>query len=226
MQILIIEDEKRVAEFISKGLKVEGYFCEHANDGQSGLMFVRSQTFDVIILDRMLPDIDGITVLKQIRQLGVATPVLFLTALDDIEEKVNGLRAGGDDYLTKPFDFDELVARIEVLVRRSSGGHERNETVIRLNDVSINLTHHTVHKDSELIKLTALEYDLLLFMAKSKGRVLSRERILNAVWQVTSDPLTNVVDVYINRLRKKLDGNQPNSFIETLRGVGYRLNVH
>ncbi len=226
MQILIIEDEKRVAEFICKGLKVEGYFCEHANDGQSGLMHVRSQTFDVIILDRMLPDIDGIMVLKQIRQLGVETPVLFLTALDDIEEKVNGLRAGGDDYLTKPFDFDELLARIEVLARRSSGGHERNETVIRLNDVSINLTHRTVHKDSELIKLTALEYDLLLFMAKSKGRVLSRERILNAVWQLTSDPLTNVVDVYINRLRKKLDGNQPNSFIETLRGVGYRLNVN
>lgn len=225
MQVLVIEDEKRVAEFICKGLRVEGFFCEQANDGQSGLLLAKSAEFDVIILDRMLPDADGISVLKQIRQLGIKTPVLFLTALDDVEERVNGLRAGGDDYLTKPFDFDELLARIEVLGRRSAGGRGRNESLIRLNDVSINLTHRSVHKDSELIKLTALEYDLLVFMAKSKGRVLSRERILNAVWQLNSDPLTNVVDVYINRLRKKLDRHPTNSFIETLRGVGYRLNI-
>ena len=226
MQILIVEDEKRVADFICKGLKVEGYFCEQAHDGQSGLMLVKSHSFDVIILDRMLPDTDGISFLKHIRNLGISTPVLFLTALDDIEEKVQGLRAGADDYLTKPFDFEELLARIEVLSRRRANGSDVDENIIRLNDISISLTHRTVYKGNDLIKMTTMEFDLLLFLAKSKGRVLSRERILNAVWQLNSDPLTNVVDVYINRLRKKFDLHQSESFIETLRGVGYRLNVN
>ena len=224
MQVLVIEDEKRVAEFICKGLRVEGYFCEQANDGQTGLAMVKSQVFDVIILDRMLPDIDGINVLKQIRQQGIETPVLFLTALDDVEEKVHGLRSGGDDYLTKPFDFDELLARIDALARRASGKATDAEDSITLGDVIINLTHRSVHCEDQLIKLTALEYDLLIYLAKSRGRVLSRERILNAVWQLNSDPLTNVVDVYINRLRKKLDQDPQNSLIQTLRGVGYRLN--
>lgn len=225
MRVLVIEDEKRVAEFICKGLRVEGFFCEQANDGQSGLGLAKSQDFDVIILDRMLPDIDGINVLKQIRQLGIATPILFLTALDDVEEKVHGLRSGGDDYLTKPFDFEELLARIEVLARRSGSAATEAEEVLRLRNISINLTHRSVHRDNELIKLTALEYDLLRYLAKSGGRVLSRERILNNVWQMNSDPLTNVVDVYINRLRKKLDNDSHDSLIETLRGVGYRLQV-
>jgi DNA-binding response OmpR family regulator len=225
MRVLVIEDEKRVAEFICKGLRVEGFFCEQANDGQSGLGLAKSQDFDVIVLDRMLPDIDGISVLKQIRQLGIATPILFLTALDDVEEKVHGLRSGGDDYLTKPFDFEELLARIEVLARRSGSAATEAEEVLRLRNISINLTHRSVHRDNELIKLTALEYDLLRYLAKSGGRVLSRERILNNVWQMNSDPLTNVVDVYINRLRKKLDNEPHDSLIETLRGVGYRLQV-
>lgn len=225
MRVLVIEDEKRVAEFICKGLRVEGFFCEQANDGQSGLGLAKSQDFDVIILDRMLPDIDGISVLKQIRQQGIATPILFLTALDDVEEKVHGLRSGGDDYLTKPFDFEELLARIEVLARRSGSAATEAEEVLRLRNISINLTHRSVHRNDELIKLTALEYDLLRYLAKSGGRVLSRERILNNVWQMNSDPLTNVVDVYINRLRKKLDNDSHDSLIETLRGVGYRLQV-
>ena len=225
MQVLVIEDEKRVAEFICKGLRVEGFFCEQANDGQTGLLLAKSATFDVIILDRMLPDTDGISVLKQIRQLGIKTPVLFLTALDDVEERVNGLRAGGDDYLTKPFDFDELLARIEVLARRGNSSSHDADDLINIQHVVINLKHRSVQIDEQLIKLTALEYDLLLYLAKSQGRVLSRERILNAVWQLNSDPLTNVVDVYINRLRKKLDNNASNSLIETLRGVGYRLQT-
>ncbi|MDX1750542.1 MAG: response regulator transcription factor [Methylophaga sp.] len=226
MQILIVEDEKRVADFICKGLRVEGYFCEQAHNGQSGLVLVNSHSFDVIILDRMLPDTDGISFLKHIRNAGISTPVLFLTALDDIEEKVHGLRAGADDYLTKPFDFEELLARIEVLSRRGINGPDVDENIIKLNDISISLTHRTVYKGNELIKMTTMEFDLLLFLAKSKGRVLSRERILNAVWQLNSDPLTNVVDVYINRLRKKFDIHQSESFIETLRGVGYRLNIN
>ena len=146
--------------------------------------------------------------------------------MDDIEEKVHGLRAGADDYLTKPFDFEELLARIEVLSRRGINGPDVDENIIKLNDISISLTHRTVYKGNELIKMTTMEFDLLLFLAKSKGRVLSRERILNAVWQLNSDPLTNVVDVYINRLRKKFDIHQSESFIETLRGVGYRLNIN
>ena len=135
------------------------------------------------------------------------------------------MRAGGDDYLTKPFDFDELLARIEVLARRGNSSNYDAEEIINIQHVVINLKHRSVQIDEQLIKLTALEYDLLLYLAKSQGRVLSRERILNAVWQLNSDPLTNVVDVYINRLRKKLDSDGSNSLIETLRGVGYRLQT-
>lgn len=225
MQILIVEDEKRVSDFICKGLRVEGFFCEQALDGQSAIALVKSHQFDVIILDRMLPDTDGISLLKQIRQLGVSSPILFLTALDDTEEKVQGLRAGADDYLTKPFDFDELVARIEVLSRRGASATSGDDNIISLRDLSISLTHRTVYRDNVLLKMTTMEFDLLVFLAKSKGHVLSRERILNAVWQLNSDPLTNVVDVYINRLRKKIDRHPADSFVETLRGVGYRLNI-
>lgn len=225
MEVLLIEDEQRVADFICKGLRVEGFFCEHASEGLTGLRLAKLKPFDVIILDRMLPDTDGISVLKQLRLSGVSSPVLFLTALDDIEDKVSGLRAGGDDYLTKPFDFDELVARLEVLVRRTTGTHEDDKPLIRLGDVTINEVHRSVQRGNMLIKMTALEYDLLLYLAQSGGRVLSRERLLNAVWQVQSDPMTNVVDVYINRLRKKLDPPDGESIIETLRGVGYKLRT-
>lgn len=225
MEILLIEDEQRVADFICKGLRVEGFFCEHASDGNSGLRLAKSKSFDVIILDRMLPDTDGINVLRLLRQSEVATPVLFLTALDDIEDKVTGLRAGGDDYLTKPFDFDELLARIEVLARRTASSQQTDDSVITLGDITINEIHRTVQRENQLIKMTALEYDLLLYLARSGGKVLSRERILNTVWQLQSDPMTNVVDVYINRLRKKIDLPNQASFIETLRGVGYKLRL-
>lgn len=225
MEVLLIEDEQRVADFICKGLRVEGFFCEHAGEGSSGLRLAKQKSFDVIILDRMLPDTDGIHVLRQLRQTGVETPVLFLTALDDIEDKVSGLRAGGDDYLTKPFDFDELLARLEALARRRSVSAQADTPVINLGDITINEVHRTVQRDNQLIKMTALEYDLLLYLARSGGKVLSRERILNTVWQLQSDPMTNVVDVYINRLRKKIDPPDTESFIETLRGVGYKLRV-
>lgn len=225
MEVLLIEDEQRVADFICKGLRVEGLFCEHASEGRTGLRLAKQKSFDVIILDRMLPDTDGIHVLRQLRQTGVETPVLFLTALDDIEDKVSGLRAGGDDYLTKPFDFDELLARLEALARRRSVSAQADTPVINLGDITINEVHRTVQRDNQLIKMTALEYDLLLYLARSGGKVLSRERILNTVWQLQSDPMTNVVDVYINRLRKKIDPPDTESFIETLRGVGYKLRV-
>ncbi|MEC9314106.1 MAG: response regulator transcription factor [Pseudomonadota bacterium] len=225
MEVLLIEDEQRVADFICKGLRVEGFFCEHAGEGRTGLRLAKQKSFDVIILDRMLPDTDGIHVLRQLRQTGVETPVLFLTALDDIEDKVSGLRAGGDDYLTKPFDFDELLARLEALARRRSVSAQPDTPIITLGDITINEVHRTVQRDNQLIKMTALEYDLLLYLARSGGKVLSRERILNTVWQLQSDPMTNVVDVYINRLRKKIDPPDTESFIETLRGVGYKLRV-
>lgn len=225
MEVLLIEDEQRVADFICKGLRVEGFFCEHAGEGRTGLRLAKQKSFDVIILDRMLPDTDGIHVLRQLRQTGVETPVLFLTALDDIEDKVSGLRAGGDDYLTKPFDFDELLARLEALARRRSVSAQADTPVINLGNITINEVHRTVQRDNQLIKMTALEYDLLLYLARSGGKVLSRERILNTVWQLQSDPMTNVVDVYINRLRKKIDPPDTESFIETLRGVGYKLRV-
>ena len=222
MNLLIIEDEERVAAFLSRGLRAEGHSCEIAADGQTGLERAVAGGFDVIILDRMLPRRDGMAVLQGIKAKRPSQRVLMLTALNDTEDRVLGLRSGADDYLGKPFDFDELLARVEVLGRRDSP--DVASGLLERHGLSLDQDGRHVSLDGEPLGLTQLEFDLLHLFMREPGRALSRERILSRVWGSAEDPLTNVVDVYIRRLRKKIDGTGP-SLIQTVRGVGYRFRV-
>lgn len=222
MNILLIEDEIRVADFIRRGLSAEGWSVDHVSDGEAGLNHAFEQHYDVILLDLMLPGIQGQDVCRNLRARKSVTPILMLTALDAPEEKVEGLRMGADDYLPKPFEFDELVARIEALRRRAT--HYRDDgqdPVLRLGGVSYDRSSLQVHINGSEIELSKKERDLLALFMSNTGRVLSRERILNTVWGLNEDPLTNVVDVYVGRIRRKIgeDGKR----ITTLRNVGYRM---
>ena len=220
MQILIVEDEERVARFIARGLEAEGHRCQVAPDGAQGLREARHGDYDLIVLDRMLPAIDGVALCRQLRADGLRTPVLMLTALDAVEDRVSGLRAGADDYLAKPFDFDELLARIEALSRR--GGLDSSET-LEVGPLCVDVPGRRVTLAGSEVELTALEFDLLRLLASSAGRYWSRERILNRVWGSAAAPETNVVDVYVSRLRRKL--GEGAGLIQTRRGVGYCLQA-
>lgn len=222
MNILLIEDETRVADFIRRGLAAEGWSVDHIDNGEDGLEQALSNGYDVILLDLMLPGIQGQDVCRKLRARKLKTPILMLTALDSPEEKIDGLRMGADDYLPKPFDFDELIARIEALHRRATDYAEgANDTLIRSGGLSFDRESLQVMRDGQEIELSKKERDLLLLFMTNTGRVLSRERILNSVWGLNADPLTNVVDVYVGRLRRKIgaDGER----IVTLRNVGYRM---
>ncbi|MBY5935075.1 response regulator transcription factor [Tateyamaria omphalii] len=223
MNILLVEDELRVADFIRRGLGAEGWSVDHAADGEDALEHAASNVYDVILLDLMLPGIQGQDVCRKLRARKSSTPILMLTALDSPEEKVEGLRMGADDYLPKPFDFDELIARVEALHRRATGyTADASETVITSGAVTFNRASLQVMVDGTEVELSKKERDLLLLLLTSKGRVLSRERILNTVWGLNEDPLTNVVDVYVGRLRRKIGAEGKR--IVTLRNVGYRMN--
>lgn len=221
MKLLIVEDDARVAGLIQRGLTAEGYVCEVARDAQAGI--AASDDVDLVILDRMLPGGDGLEVCRQLRARGNRVPILMLTALTEVDERVDGLRAGADDYLGKPFDFEELLARVEALVRRAAPQVESQ--VIECGELVIDVDQHTVRHAGQDVPLTALEFDLLKLLARHPDRFWSRERILSRVWPATSEPETNVVDVYISRLRRKLGDAGAPSMIETRRGVGYRLRV-
>ena len=222
MNILLVEDEARVADFVRRGLSAEGWSVDHAADGEDALELVATNSYDVILLDLMLPGIQGQDVCRKLRARKTNTPVLMLTALDSPEEKVTGLRIGADDYLPKPFDFDELVARVEALHRRANGYAQGvNNTVISSGALTFDRESLQVMVSGEEIELSKKERDLLLLFLTNLGRVLSRERILNAVWGLNADPLTNVVDVYVGRLRRKI--GQEGQRIVTLRHVGYRM---
>lgn len=220
MKILIVEDDSKVAGMIERGLAAEGYSCTVAPDVASALTTARAD-FDAIILDRMLPGGDGLEVCRRLRARGDRTPVLMLTALADVDERVDGLRAGADDYLGKPFDFEELLARVDALIRRATPQADSQQ--LQVGVLVVDLDQHTVRYDDHDIAMTALEFDLLKLLARHPDRFFSRERILSRVWPVSSEPETNVVDVYISRLRKKLDKVGMRDAIETRRGVGYRL---
>lgn len=223
MNILLVEDEARVADFIRRGLSAEGWTVEHVADGEIALEHAASNSYDVILLDLMLPGLQGQDVCRKLRARKTMTPILMLTALDSTEEKVNGLKLGADDYLAKPFDFDELIARVEALHRRSKGCTSTvNEDVITHGTLSFDRASLQVTLGGTDIELSKKERDLLLLFLTNTGRVLSRERILNSVWGLNADPLTNVVDVYVGRLRRKIgvEGER----IVTLRNVGYRMN--
>ena len=222
MNILLIEDETRVADFIRRGLAAEGWTVEHASDGDLGLEYAQANPYDVVLLDLMLPGIQGQDVCRKLRARKNKTPILMLTALDAPEEKVEGLRMGADDYLTKPFEFDELVARIEALNRRAKGYAENGTAgLLTVGTITYDRTSMQVNVEGNEIELSKKERDLLVLFMSNVGRVLSRERILNSVWGMNEDPLTNVVDVYVGRIRRKIgmEGDR----IVTLRNVGYRM---
>lgn len=224
MNLLLIEDDDRVRRFVVKGLEAEGFSVAIAADGPDGLSKALSGLYDVIVLDLMLPGMEGREVCRQVRAANVDTPVLVLTAMCSTEDKVECLRGGADDYLTKPFDFDEFLARIEALARRGRGRMTEPPSILRLGSITIEREAMRVRKDGEVIELTSKEYQLLELLMSAPGKVFSRPRILNKIWGYDADPLTNVVDVYIRRLRSKLNWDPEKGWIRTVRNYGYRLD--
>jgi heavy metal response regulator len=220
MRILVVEDEKKVASFLKKGLEEEYYAVDCAYDGEEALYMVEANDYDLVILDIMLPKIDGLEVLKGVRDKGLPLPVLMLTAKDSVEDVVKGLDAGGDDYLTKPFAFAELLARVRALLRRK-GREPTGE--LRVADLVLDPVTHAVSRGGQEIDLTAKEYALLEYLMRHANRVVTRTMISEHVWDYHFDPMTNVIDVYVNHLRKKVDLDSSQRLIHTIRGVGYTL---
>lgn len=224
MHILIVEDESRIADFVKRGLEAEGYRVEVARTGQDGLKLAATSNSQLMVLDLMLPDIDGREICRRLRQANNAIPILMLTALDSLEDRVSGLKLGADDYLTKPFSFAELVARIEALLRRSND-YRHDKPKIAVADLSLDRETHAVTRGGRTIELTAKEFALLDLLASAPGKPFSRTRILEHVWGYDSDPLTNIVEVYIRHLRRKIDDGQDLKLIQTMRGVGYKISA-
>ncbi len=222
MNVLVVEDEVRVADFILRGLRAEGWSVTHAPDSELALELVGQDRFDVIVLDLMLPGTPGQDFCRKLRARKDFTPILILSALDALDERVQGLKIGADDYLVKPFEFDELIARIEALARRSNNFiEEESNAVLKAGSIELDLESLEALVDGEVLDLTATEREILKLFLSKPGRVFSRERILNSVWGASADPLTNIVDVYVGRLRRKL-GAQSDK-LQTVRGAGYRL---
>ncbi len=222
MRILIIEDERKVAAFIQQGLEEEGWIVHSAYDGVEGLQKILTDDYDVVILDIMLPKLDGLAVLKQMHEKMIRTPVLLLTARDTIPDKVKGLYQGADDYMTKPFAFEELLARLHVLTRPRAG--MSSDGVLQIADLKLDPLAHKVLKGGREIVLTALEFRLLELLLRNAGRVVSRLDIEELVWDKNYDHDTNIVDVYINYLRKKIDKPTNSHLIKTIRGFGYKID--
>ena len=222
MRLLVIEDEQKVANFIKQGLEEEGYAVDHAADGASGLQMALEGLHDVIVLDVMLPKLDGLSVLQQLRQETITTPVLLLTVRATIEDKVLGLDAGADDYLTKPFAFEEFVARVRALLRRRA---ETAPPILQVADLALDPARRVVSRGDQKIDLTPREFTLLDYFMRNPGRVLTRTMIANRVWDYTFDSATNVIDVYVNYLRKKIDTGHDTKLLHTVRGVGYVMKV-
>jgi two-component system, OmpR family, response regulator len=223
MKILVVEDDEETADFIAAGLKARGHEAAVARDGREGLERATADRFDAIVLDRMLPELDGLGVVALMRAEGVSTPVLFLTNLSGIDDRVDGLEAGGDDYLVKPFAFEELMARLTALARRPTLGS--SPTVLRAGDLEMDLVARTVRRGGEEIALQPREFRLLEFLLRSEGRLVTRKMLLEQVWEFHFDPKTNIVETHISRLRSKIDRGRGASLIQTVRGAGYTLRV-
>ncbi len=222
-RILVIEDEQRTAQEIVEALAATGAEVSHCADGVDGLRIARQGGFDVITLDRLLPGLDGLTLLEQLRQSGDRTPVLMLSALGEVEDRVRGLRAGGDDYLTKPFALVELVARVEALSRRPAV--ENNSTLLQVGSLKIDLLQRRVSRHGRDLDLTQREFRLLEFLARHAGQTLTRGMLYEAVWDYKFDPGTNLIDVHIGRLRRKVDGDGDQPLIVTVRGGGWMFDA-
>ncbi|HHV58571.1 MAG TPA: response regulator transcription factor [Firmicutes bacterium] len=223
MRLLVVEDEPDLAQVVVRRLKEAGYAVDLARDGEEALDFLAAVRYDCVILDQLLPKQDGRSVLKALRSRGDNTPVLILTALDALEDKVKGLDAGADDYLTKPFAFEELLARVRALLRRS--GEEHRGPILTVADLELNTVTHQVTRDGQEIKLTAKEYALLEYLMRHPNQVLSRSQIAEHVWDYDFTGLSNVVDVYIRYLRRKVDDGFEPKLIQTVRGTGYQLRA-
>jgi two-component system, OmpR family, response regulator len=223
MKLLVVEDDREAAAFLVKGLKESGHTVDHAGDGREGLMLATTERFDAIVLDRMLPGMDGLAIVAALRASDNATPVLILSALDQVDDRVRGLKAGGDDYLTKPYAFSELMARLESLLRRGAGG--KTETKLKVGELEIDLLARTVRRGTAEIELLPREFRLLEYLARNAGHVVTRTMLLEQVWDYHFDPQTNVIDVHISRLRQKIDKGYAKPMLHTVRGAGYCLKA-
>ncbi|MFZ1907162.1 MAG: response regulator transcription factor [Steroidobacteraceae bacterium] len=226
MKVLIVEDNERVARFITNGLRESGHTVEHAANGRDGLFLASSEPYDVIVMDRMLPgNIDGLGIIDALRKSGNRTPILILSALDAVDERIKGLRAGGDDYLTKPFAFGELLARLDALGRRAEGG-DASQRILQVGDLRMDLLSRRVTRSSRAINLQPREFKLLEYLMRHANQVVTRTMLLEAVWDYNFDPQTNVVDVHISKLRQKLELDSERPLVKTVRNAGYMLSEH
>jgi len=222
-RILVVEDDAEAAGQLAEELTTSGYQVDLATTGNEALRLGSASDYAVITIDRMLPDLDGITVMRQLREAGAVAPFLIISALGEVDERVRGLRAGGDDYLVKPFSFVELLARIEALGRRSD--IVAKETILRVGDLAIDLIDRTASRRGAEIDLLPREFQLLEYLVRNEGRVISRAMLLQHVWDLHFDPSTNIIDVYVGRVRRKVDGQQAYPLIHTVRGIGYCLRA-
>jgi two-component system OmpR family response regulator len=223
MRILIIEDDRDAADAMARGLGESGHETATADDGHAGLEAARKGGFDVLVVDRMMPKMDGVQVVEALRREGDQTPVLFLSALGEVDDRVAGLKAGGDDYLVKPYAFPELIARVEALSRRRETGSV--STTLKVGDLEMDLLGRTVHRAGTEIDLQPREFQLLEFLMRHAGQSVTRTMLLEKVWEYHFDPQTNVIDVHISRLRSKIDKGFPRQMLQTVRGAGYRLEA-
>lgn len=220
VKVLIVEDEKKIASFLRKGLESQGFVVDVSHHGDEGFTLATTRPYDVLILDIMLPGKDGLSILRNLRERKTALPVILLTARSELNERLEGLNLGADDYLTKPFHIEELIARLHAVTRRATGA---TQSILTVADLTMNLLTREVRRADQRIELTTREFSLLEHLMRSPGRVLTRVEIVERVWEYNFDPGTNLVDVYVQRIRKKVDGDFPVKLIETIRGVGYRI---
>jgi len=223
MRLLIVEDDGEASEAMARGLGEAGHDCQTAENGEVGLVSARRGRFDVLIVDRMMPKLDGVAMVERLRKEGDQTPVLFLSALGEINHRVEGLRAGGDDYLVKPYAFAELIARVEALARRRETGSV--QTLLRVGDLEMDLIGREVRRAGQEIDLQPREFQLLEFLMRHAGQSVTRTMLLEQVWEYHFDPQTNVIDVHISRLRSKIDKGFDHPMLQTVRGAGYRLDA-
>ncbi len=220
MKILIIEDDRDVAEFLQRGLRELGYTVDHAREGRDGLHLAREPQYDAIVMDRMLPGMDGLEILRNLRGEGLVTPVIILSALSSVDERIRGLKAGADDYVVKPYVLAELQARIEAVIRRRK---PNTATTLRVDDLELDLVSRMAHRAGRPIALNPREFQLLEYLMRHAGQVITRSMLREAVWDYQFHPQTNTLDVHISRLRQKIEFPQENEILTTVRGVGYRL---
>lgn len=223
MKILVIEDDKTLANHLATSLAGAGHDVSISNDGAHGLGLAKKNTFDALIVDRMLPKMDGLSVIAALRANGQQTPIIILSALGQVDDRVKGLRSGGDDYLVKPFSFEELLARLEILVRRTKSAGP-SETRIQIGDMAIDILARKVTRAGKIIALQGREFRLLEYLARNKGQIVTRAMLLEAVWDYMFDPQTNVIDVHISRLRGKIDKGFDKPLLKTVRGTGYMID--